>query len=187
MSIFNNVIINIERMKKMIFSMALLACLIGCKPATESVEVEPAVQAPQKSVSAVENLKFYPAAAEGMTRYVILLDSLGSDAEYEYQIELIPGKMLEVDACNKHGLLGELVEKTVEGFGYNYYEFNSTGDVFSTQMACLNNEKVHKFISAQTAKIRYNSLLPVVVYAPEGFELKYKIWEAGELKDAQND
>lgn len=175
-------------MKKIMFSVALFASIVGCTaPTSETVNEEKVMESSQPTVSAVENLKVYPAAAEGMVRYVILLDSLGSEAEYDYQVELIPGKMVEVDECNKHGLSGEITEKTVSGFGYNYYEFTSEGNVFSTLMACLNNEKVSKFISGQRTKIRYNSLLPVVVYAPEGFELKYKIWKAGELQDAQHD
>jgi len=28
--------------------------------------------------------------------------------------------------------------------------------------------------------IRYNSRLPVVIYSPEGVEIRYRIWEAGE-------
>ncbi len=28
--------------------------------------------------------------------------------------------------------------------------------------------------------LRYNSKLPVVVYVPEGFEVRYRIWQAGE-------
>ena len=27
--------------------------------------------------------------------------------------------------------------------------------------------------------IRYNSRLPIVVYAPEGVEIRYRIWSAG--------
>lgn len=175
-------------MKKIIFSIALFASIVGCTaPISENVKEEQAVATTQPTASAVENLKVYPAPAEGMARYVILLDSLGSDAEYDYQVELIPGKMVDVDMCNRHGLSGGITEKTVTRFGYNYYEFTSTGDVFSTQMACMDDEKVSKFISGQTTKIRYNSLLPVVVYAPEGFELKYKIWKAGELQEVQRD
>jgi ecotin len=26
---------------------------------------------------------------------------------------------------------------------------------------------------------RYNSKLPVVVYVPEGFQVRYRVWEAG--------
>lgn len=28
--------------------------------------------------------------------------------------------------------------------------------------------------------VRYNSKLPVVVYVPEGVEVRYRIWSAGE-------
>ena len=174
-------------MKKIVLSFALIALLAGCNaPANQTEKTEEVAQTEtlKPTESAIKNLEVYPAAAEGMKRYVILPDSLGSEAEYEYKVELIPGKMAEVDNCNRHGLLGELTEKTIEGFGYNYYEFASNGDIFSTQMACLDAAKINKFVPAKTSIIRYNSLLPIVVYMPEGFELKYKIWAAGEEKEA---
>jgi ecotin len=33
----------------------------------------------------------------------------------------------------------------------------------------------------QPLLINYNSKLPVVVYVPEGMDLKYRIWKAGKI------
>lgn len=43
-----------------------------------------------------------------------------------------------------------------------------------------NAPKVPRFITigGEPYLIRYNSLLPVVVYAPEGVEVRYRIWSA---------
>ena len=41
---------------------------------------------------------------------------------------------------------------------------------------------VDKFVSAQPQLVRYNSRLPLVVYAPEGYEVRYRIWKAGKSK-----
>jgi ecotin len=47
-----------------------------------------------------------------------------------------------------------------------------------------NAPKVDRFISlgGEPYLIRYNSRLPVVVYVPEGAEVRYRIWRAGETK-----
>ena len=44
-----------------------------------------------------------------------------------------------------------------------------------------NAPKVHRFITigGEPYFIRYNSRLPIVVYAPEGVEVRYRIWKAG--------
>jgi ecotin len=50
-----------------------------------------------------------------------------------------------------------------------------------TQMAIdPNAPKVSRFITlgGEPYLIRYNSRLPVVVYAPEGVEVRYRIWRA---------
>ena len=45
-----------------------------------------------------------------------------------------------------------------------------------------NAPKVKRFISISGGPylIRYNSRLPVVVYVPQGVEVRYKIWRAGD-------
>ena len=40
--------------------------------------------------------------------------------------------------------------------------------------------QVKKFVTAAPIKIRYNSRLPVVIYVPEGYEVRYRIWEASK-------
>lgn len=55
----------------------------------------------------------------------------------------------------------------------------------STMMAAPEgSEKVKKFVSGTPLLIRYNSRLPIVVYAPEGYEIKYRIWTAGDAENA---
>lgn len=57
-------------------------------------------------------------------------------------------------------------------------------------MACPEDSKPQvKFVTANlgdAAMQRYNSRLPIVVYVPQGVEVKYRIWEAGEdIRSAQ--
>ena len=39
--------------------------------------------------------------------------------------------------------------------------------------------KVTRFVTmATTGPVRYNSKLPVIVYVPEGLEVRYRLWKA---------
>jgi ecotin len=49
----------------------------------------------------------------------------------------------------------------------------------STMMAVPpGTPKAEKFVSGAPLLIRYNSRLPVVIYAPKGLEIRYRIWQA---------
>lgn len=130
---------------------------------------------------ALKNLKPYPETIDSLERYVIYLDQKDNEALYE--VELYAGKVLDVD-CNIHRLMGSFTEETVKGWGYNYYVFETDGNVISTMMMCP-EPKTPKFISGENFSVRYNSRLPIVVYLPKGYELKYRIWTAGKEFEAE--
>lgn len=121
-----------------------------------------------------KQLEAFPAAKEGMVRHVIFLKK--QKDESLYKVEIIPGKTMSVD-CNQHRLMGKLEEKDLQGWGYTYFDFTTNGQVTSTMMMC-NKPNTDKFVSSETQIIRYNSKLPIVVYAPEGYEIQYRIWKA---------
>ena len=132
---------------------------------------------------AVKNLKAYDKVQMGqdMERYVLYVDPKAD--EFQFGVELVAGKTMEVD-CNRHNLLGKFTQHTVEGWGFSYYVFETKGEVVSTMMACLDAVKTEKLVtSGEGYKVRYNSRLPIVVYLPKGYTLKYKIWSAGEDLD----
>lgn len=122
----------------------------------------------------------FPQAEAGMVRHVIYVNKKSNESLFK--VEIIPGKILNVDN-NLHRLMGVIEEKTVEGWGYTYYVFTSNGQAASTLMATT-GPKTDKFVSAQPLMVRYNSKMPVVVYAPEGFDIQYRIWKAGKSKSA---
>lgn len=138
------------------------------------------VSAQKISAELLKTLDAYPTEVEGLVRHVIFVDKKKNEDNYKVEIEI--GKMAEVD-CNQHRLMGKLEEKDLEGWGYTYFVYNSTGEMASTMMMCPEPAKM-KFVSGEKAFVRYNSKLPIVVYAPKGFDVKYSIWTAGKSKIA---
>lgn len=124
-----------------------------------------------------EALKPYPAAADGYSRHVIELPAQANEAEHK--VEIIAGKTLEVD-CNQQRLGGQWQEKTVEGWGYNYYELGQVGPGMSTLMACPDSSRKQAFVrvGGEPQLVRYNSKLPLVIYAPKDVEVRYRVWSA---------
>jgi len=80
----------------------------------------------------------------------------------------------------KRGDLGETIEaRTLEGWGYPYYEVSGPSVTVSTLMAPPEGApQVKTFVKAAPLQIHYNSRLPIVVYAPLGYEVRYRIWSA---------
>ncbi|MFP4308209.1 MAG: ecotin family protein [Desulfococcaceae bacterium] len=123
----------------------------------------------------------FPPAEAGTNRFVIALPEKGVDETRNYRVELIAGRTMETDGVNTYRLTSRIEERNLEGWGYAYYEVTGPGHAAGTMMAAPEGaEPVERFVSGPPLLIRYNSRLPVVVYAPEGYELRYRIWEAGE-------
>ncbi|MVW75224.1 serine protease inhibitor ecotin [Pseudomonas xionganensis] len=128
-------------------------------------------------------LKPFPQAEAGQVRHVIALPA--RDNEADQRVELIVGKTLEVD-CNTRWLGGELQEKTVQGWGYSYYQLDQLGPAASTLMACPDDSRRQAFVPlrGEPLLLRYNSQLPLVVYTPADVEVRYRIWSAAPDSEA---
>jgi ecotin len=121
----------------------------------------------------------YPAAEEGFERMVFRIPPVQDEATRK--VEIIVGKTLLVD-CNQQWYGGDLHERVVEGWGYSYLVLEKVGGPASTRMACPpGEEKREAFVAVRGHGFlqRYNSKLPFVVYVPKGFEVRYRIWVAG--------
>ncbi|SBW04690.1 serine protease inhibitor ecotin [uncultured Dysgonomonas sp.] len=138
------------------------------------------MNAQNQKVDLDKELAAFPKAEGDMVRHVIEMKKKSDESLYK--VEIIPGKVMSVD-CNHHSLMGKLEEKDLQGWGYTYYEFTSDGQTRSTMMAC-NKPNENRFVSGQTLIVRYNSKLPIVVYAPKGYEVKYRIWKADKEKSS---
>lgn len=123
------------------------------------------------------DLSMYPNAPNGFKRICIELEHQNN--EELCKIELIPGKTMKVD-CNQHRLAGELVQKSIQGWGYSYFLFETKGIIMSTQMACPDEELQEKFIASESKLLRYNSTLPIIIMMPAGYDIRYRIWNGNE-------
>ena len=131
------------------------------------------------SVQAADNMKAFPPAEEGMVRHVLQLPK--QDDESAFKVELIVGKTVQVDEGNRYFFAGKIEEETIKGWGFPRYNVSKLGPMAGTLMAIdPNAPKVNRFITlgGEPYLIRYNSRLPIVVYAPEGVEVRYRIWSA---------
>ena len=131
--------------------------------------------------SAADDMKAFPPAEEGMVRHVLQLPE--KPDESLYQVELIAGQTVKLDEENQYFFAGKFEEETIGGWGYTRYLLKELGPMAGTRMA-INPDapKVDRFVSlgGEPYLVRYNSRLPIVVYAPKDVEVRYRIWSASE-------
>ncbi len=123
-----------------------------------------------------DNIHMFPQAQEGFVRHVIEVPK--TDNDHDHRVELLIGKSMMVD-CNHHSFSGKIESVTLKGWGYKYLEVRNIQSGSSTMMACR-EAKTEKFISMRDTLRRYNSRSPIVAYIPEGYEVRYRIWNADD-------
>ncbi|MEZ8088262.1 ecotin family protein [Vibrio sp. 1S139] len=117
---------------------------------------------------------------DNMTKHVFYVDPASNEADK--RVELVVGSMMETD-CNRVSQGGSVHEHSLEGWGYTYYQVDaSPAGGISTLMACPEDmEKVETFVQMPTRDLyRYNSKLPVVVYAPADLDVNIRVWAPEE-------
>ncbi|AIO31278.1 ecotin family protein [Burkholderia cenocepacia] len=126
-----------------------------------------------------ESIKMFPQPTAGQQRVVIALPAL--ENEGDARVELMIGKTLQTD-CNQQWFGGELTAEDVKGWGYTYYRLADVKGPASTLMACPGQAPQQRFVQVRGGEqlLRYNSRLPLVVYVPEGFEVRYRVWNASK-------
>ena len=126
-------------------------------------------------------LKAFPAAKDGMVRHVINLPDRQRGEEDGYRVEIVVGKTMLTDGVNRMHLGGKIEAKPLQGWGFTYYEVEKLGPAASTLIGVPPDQpKVEKFVRGPSLMIRYNSRIPLVIYVPEGGEVRYRIWKAPE-------
>ncbi len=122
----------------------------------------------------------YPSPGSGQSRMVFELPPL--EREKDHKLEIIVGKVMPVD-CNEAWFGGSFEERVAKGWGYSYQVIEKVFGPASSMRECPPDEpKREAFVPVRGEErlLRYNSKLPVVVYVPEGFEVRYRVWAAGE-------
>jgi len=126
-----------------------------------------------------DDLKPFPAPSAGMQRFVIRLPAVPQPDDHK--VEVMIGKTLQVD-CNRQMFSAKVKQKVAEGWGFPYYVVGPLKGPASTLMACPpDTPKREEFVRANAAGLdllRYNSKLPIVVYAPEVVEVRFRVWNA---------
>jgi ecotin len=129
------------------------------------------------------DLSVFPPAKEGYKRIHFMLPI--QVVSNLFKLEVFAGMSTKVD-CNTHILLGDINEKTLEGYGYQYFEVNTEGNIMSTKMFC-NEPETTKFVSMQPLLLDYNERLPYVFYVPNTVEIRYRIFETDGVLIAPTD
>jgi len=151
-------------MKRSILSMVMVA--MATFPANAGSEAE-------------RNLKAFPPADEGMTRHVLMPPP--HEQEDSWRVELKIGKTMKIDAENRYFFGGNLQTVNIEGWGFTRYVLAEIGPMAGTLMAVSPDApKAKRFITlgGEPQLLRYNSRLPLVVYVPDGVEVRYRFWQA---------
>lgn len=128
---------------------------------------------------AERNLKAFPPADAGMARHVLILPP--HEQEDSFRVELKIGKTVRTDPVNRYFFGGNLQALNIEGWGFTRYVLAEIGPMAGTLMAISPDvPKVDRFITlgGEPQLLRYNSRLPLVVYVPDGVEVRYRIWQA---------
>lgn len=137
------------------------------------------VLAAQAHAAKLEDIAPYPKADAGQVRQVIHLPA--KPQEQDFKVEILAGKTLPVD-CNQQRLGGVLEEKNLEGCGYPFYRLEKVSGPMSTLMACPEGKSKKDFVPVigEGFVLRYNSKLPIVIYAPKDVEVRYRLWSASD-------
>lgn len=124
-------------------------------------------------------LDAFPAPEDGMDRFVIELEHKERGEEDAFKVEIIVGKEMLTDGVNLYRLGNTIEPRSLPGWGYTYYQVVGKGETLGTLMAPPEGAPmVNEFVTAAPLLIRYNSRLPIVVYAPSGYKVRYRIWQA---------
>lgn len=130
-------------------------------------------------------IKAFPEAQPGMERFVIALPHKERGEEDAFRIELFAGKEMLTDGVNRVRLTNAIEPRPLPGWGYTYYVVTGPSETISTLMAAPEGTpSVPAFVTGTPLQIRYNSRLPIVIYAPEGLEVRYRVWEASDTTEA---
>ncbi|SES65154.1 ecotin [Thalassotalea agarivorans] len=87
----------------------------------------------QPSAQATDYMKAFPVAEGGALRYVLKLPE--KENESLLKIELVVGKIINIDQENRYFFAGAIKEETIKGWGFVRYVVSDLGPMAGTMMA----------------------------------------------------
>ena len=173
-------------MKKIIIGILLLvlAIILLSKNTThrEDTHIDKKESETTETTESLKDFSMFPEGTDELVQTVIHLESQENESQ-DYKVEIYAEKTEMID-CNTRSLVGEFKEINLEGWGYTYYEFESNDFVIATLMACPEGSEREGTVQSQSFITRYNSKLPLVVYASPEYTIKYRIWSP-EIKTTE--
>ncbi|MGL4251455.1 MAG: serine protease inhibitor ecotin [Aeromonas sp.] len=126
------------------------------------------------------DISMFPAADVNQERVVIRLPEVENEADM--MVELQVGKKMMVD-CNVPRFTGNLEQHSLKGWGYNYLKLGEVPDPINTLMTCPDSQQKETFVQiyGQGFFVNYDSKRPFVIYVPQEYEVRYRLWRADNL------
>ncbi|QIR14615.1 serine protease inhibitor ecotin [Shewanella aestuarii] len=118
--------------------------------------------------------KMFPKPQQGNKQHILALPKLEDESNYMIEVQFGQNQMVD---CNQHRLMGSVELKTLDGWGYSYYQVDKVLDGSSTMRMCTEPEKAQFVMLGEGIKMAYDSRLAKVFYLPENIELRYRIWQ----------
>ncbi len=125
--------------------------------------------------------KAFPPAKAKMERFVIVLPHKERGEEDDFKVELIAGKTMPTDGVNLVRLGVVIEPRDLKGWGYTYYDVAESAEAISTLIGVPPKTlPIKEFVTGSPLQIAYNSRLPIVIYVPAGYAIRYRIWKASD-------
>lgn len=126
-----------------------------------------------------ENVELFPSAQEGWEKIVVDLPLTKKGGE-EYMVEFTIGVEMMTDACNPYSLIGTWSEMELKGTPYAYYVASTKGQVVKAMSDCTDEKEELQFVGVKSKLILHEREQPLVVYIPEGYQLRYRLWNTNK-------
>ncbi|MCP9835381.1 ecotin family protein [Cyanobium sp. Aljojuca 7A6] len=138
------------------------------------------------------DLKAYPPAAAGQTRWVIQLPGVlppGTDPRLsphpsDWRVQLIPGREVKAD-CNQQAFRGRFRASKLKDLGVSVYTVSDVGPMVTTLMACPPGQakrSVFVPMGSRPFVVPYDASRPIVVYTPKDLQLRWRLWKAEKVQ-----
>lgn len=126
-------------------------------------------------------LNAFPEANQDQVRFALRLPHKDREMEEDFRVEIFVGKVMETDGVNRYWMGSQVEKRPLKGWGFDYYVLDKFGPVASTRKGVPpGTKKKDEFVHVKSFMTPYNSRVPIIVYAPRGSKVLYRIWKAGE-------